>query len=65
MVLAVAISIAAAAAGCAMNRGSACDGWSPIIVSSQDWSGLSDDAKLKLTKHNEHGENVCGWRPPN
>lgn len=47
-----------------MNRGSACDGWAPVMLSKRAFDAMTDADKRAVAHHNEHGERVCGWSPP-
>lgn len=59
--LLLASLIAAPIAGCAHQGSDACDGFSAIYLSAGDQ--LTPETKKQLVKHNEYGEQACGWRP--
>ena len=59
------ILISACLAGCATNKGAACDGWKPIIVTKTDMLTMDDGTKRQILAHNEFGAKQCGWKPAN
>jgi hypothetical protein len=57
------ISISACLAGCAKTVGDFCDLASPIKPTAEAVAAMSDREKADILKHNEFGEEKCGWTP--
>nr|WP_246468224.1 hypothetical protein [Bartonella capreoli] len=52
--------------GCATNKyPSSCLGWLPIYLDKQDLNTISPNLARDILKHNEHGKQLCEWKPVN
>lgn len=57
------ISITACLAGCAKTVGDFCDVSKPFRPTADAVAAMSDREKADILKHNEYGEEACGWKP--
>lgn len=63
MVLGTLMLMSVCLAGCeTTNKGAACAGWKPIIVTQIDMLTMDEGTKRQIVAHNEFGEKVCGWK---
>nr|WP_078690079.1 hypothetical protein [Bartonella schoenbuchensis]CBI82801.1 conserved exported hypothetical protein [Bartonella schoenbuchensis R1] len=51
--------------GCATNKHASCVGWMPIYLDRQDLNTISPNLARDILKHNEHGKQLCEWKPVN
>nr|WP_081632691.1 hypothetical protein [Bartonella bovis] len=51
--------------GCEINENSSCLGWRPVYLDQKDYNKISSNLARDILKHNEHGKQLCGWKPVN
>nr|WP_034990088.1 MULTISPECIES: hypothetical protein [Bartonella] len=51
--------------GCATNKYTSCVGWLPIYLDRKDLNAISSNLARDILKHNEHGKQLCEWKPVN